>query len=68
MINDPYGHVFYAAVTLVGGLATAAGIVMVAQGRAREVYPWAAAAAVSGGVVGAVYALGGDEPPRGLVK
>lgn len=50
--------------TLFAGLGATAGIVLVARGRAQDVYPWAAAVTLTGAVVGSLYALGGDEPPR----
>lgn len=55
---------FLAFATLAAGLGTAIAIVLTSKGRLQEVYPLAAAGAVSTAVVYAAYALGGDLPPR----
>ena len=55
---------FVALATLAAGLGTAIAIVLTSKGRLHEVYPIAAAGAVSTAVVYAAYALGGELPPR----
>lgn len=54
----------FALATLAGGIGTAIGIALTAKGRVADVYPIAAALAVSTAVVYSAYALGGDQPPR----
>ena len=46
--------------TLFGGLGAALGIVLVAQGRAKDAYPFAIAATVTTAVLGAIKVLGED--------
>ena len=53
-----------ALATLAVGLGTAIGITLTARGRTQELYPLAAAVAVSTAVVYSAYALAGDAPPR----
>jgi hypothetical protein len=55
---------FIALATLAVGIGTAIGITLTARGRTQELYPIAAAIAVSTAVVYSAYALGGDSPPR----
>ncbi len=52
-----------ALATLAVGLGTAIGITLTARGRTQELYPLAAAVAVSTAVVYSAYSLGGDRPP-----
>ncbi len=46
--------------TLLAGLGTAAAIILYAKGRAKDVYPFAAAAAITTAVVGSARVLGGE--------
>lgn len=49
--------------TLAAGLGTAIGLVLLARGEQRHIYPFAIAASLTGAVLGAIAVLG-DEPPR----
>lgn len=55
---------FIALATLFAGIGTAVGIMLTARGQTQDLYPLAAAVAVSTAVVYSAYSLGGDSPPR----
>lgn len=48
--------------TLAAGVGTAIGLVLIARGEQRHIYPFAIAASLVGAVLGTVAVLG-DEPP-----